>query len=113
MNEQVLFESLYPGFFQGAGIAELPEEAVFTELVMDLRKDRPRDLPFDAPEGLFFDRYHGKTDTLREAVGQVAEDWVQYFEENTPVLCAFDRDRIASFCIRKMDSIFSESAFRI
>ena len=45
MNYQQLFESLYPGFFQATGINEKPADQIFTELVMDLRRD-PRKVPF-------------------------------------------------------------------
>ena len=96
MNYQQLFDSMYPGFFPKTG---MPEDLIFTELAMDLHQDKPREVPFVCPEGLCFGEYHGETGVLREAVGQVDEDWVQYFNDNTPVFCAFDRDQIAAFCI--------------
>ena len=99
MNYQQLFESLYPGFFQATGINEKPADQIFTELVMDLRRDTPRKVPFVCPEGLTFDEYRGKNDPLQDVVRQVDENWVQYFSEDTPVFCAFDRDRIVAFCI--------------
>ena len=99
MDYQQLFDSMFPGFFRSDGIKGMPEDHVFTELVLDLRGDEPPAPAFRCPEGLTFGEYAGKTGPLREAVGLVAEDWVQYFGDHTPVFCAFDGDRIASFCI--------------
>ena len=99
MDYRMMFDSLFPGFFQKAGISGMPEELVYAELVMDLRKEKPREVPFIAPAGITFGEYHGRIEALREAVGEVDEDWVQYFEESTPVFCAFDRERVISFCI--------------
>ena len=99
MDYRQLFDSIHPGFFGDAGIAGMPEDHVFAELVMDLRKDRPADVPFACPEDLAFGEYRGEAMALRDAVAAVDEDWVQYFRDNTPVFCACDRGRIASFCI--------------
>ena len=99
MNYQELFDCIFPGFFENAGIAGKPEDQVYAELAMDLRKEQPREAPFRCPEGIRFGTYHGETEALRDAVSAVDENWVQYFDENTPVFCAFDGDRIAAFCM--------------
>ena len=41
MNYEELFNALHPGFFRQEHIRILPEDAVFTELVMDLRESGP------------------------------------------------------------------------
>ena len=99
MNWQQLFEEIHPGFFRDKGIAGMPEDRVFSELIMDLREETPLEVPFTCPEGMTFSEYHGENGPLREAVGAVDEDWVQFFPEGTPVYCAFDGNRIAAFCI--------------
>lgn len=99
MTFQPLFEEMHPGFFRNHGIAGMPGDWIFSELVMDLRKDVPRHVPFVCPEGIAFGEYHGELRLLREAVGEVDEDWVQYFGKDTPVFCASDRNRVISFCI--------------
>ena len=98
MNYAELFYSRHPGFFQEESIRALPEDWVFTELVMDLRGDLPDvSLPRCA-DGIAFGEYHGELAALREAVRQVDECWVQYFQEGYRYYCAFDGDRIIAFC---------------
>ena len=99
MDYRKTFNSMYPGFFHGTGIKVMPESWVFTELVMDLRTDAPKPLPYAYPESISFGEYHGDIGKLKKAVGQVDEDWVPYFDGQSRVFCAFDGDTIASFCI--------------
>ena len=99
MDYRKLFDEMHPGFFTKSYVAGMPEENVFTELVMDLRKERPAVPAYRPPEGITFGRYHGEIGPLREAVAQVDDDWVQYFDEETPVYCAFAGGKIAAFCI--------------
>ena len=99
MDYRELFSEMHPGFFEKPYITGMPEENVFTELVMDLRTERPAVPAYRPPEGITFGKYSGDIGKLREAVAQVDEYWVQYFGEKTPVYCAFDGDEIAAFCI--------------
>lgn len=98
MNYTELFNSLHPGFFQEEGIRALPGEWVFTELVMDLRRDLPNVTPLHCLNGIAFGEYHGELAVLRDAVRQVNEDWVQYFREGYRFYCAFDGEKIIAFC---------------
>lgn len=98
MNYTELFHSLHPGFFQKESIRALPGEWVFTELVMDLRKDLPDVTQPHCPPGITFGEYHGELAALRDAVRQVDEDWVQYFKEGSRFYCAFDGKMITAFC---------------
>jgi hypothetical protein len=99
MDYARLFNEMHPGFFDQGYIREMPESHVFTELVMDLRKERPAVPAYRPPEGITFGVYRGSIAALREAVVQVDGDWVQYFHETTPVFCAFDGEAIAAFCV--------------
>ena len=99
MDYEKLFHGMHPGFFNEPGIKGIPEDRVFAELIMDLRRSAPKPLPYPCPENITFGEYRGEIEKLWEAVGRVEEDWVQYFSENSRVFCAFDGDKIASFCI--------------
>lgn len=97
MNYTELFNSLHPDFFREESIRTMPEDWVFTELVMDLRKDIPSVLS-QCPDGITFGEYHGELEAIRNSVRQVDEDWVQYFNEGDRFFCAFDGERIIAFC---------------
>ena len=98
MNYGELFDCLYPGFFQKEGIRTLPGDWVFTELVMNLYDDLLNVTTPHCLNGITFGEYHEELATLRDAVRQVDEDWVQYFKEGHRFYCAFDGERIVAFC---------------
>lgn len=98
MNYTELFNSLHPGFFQEENIRTLPEDWVFSELVMDLHGDLPHVMPPHGLNGITFGEYHGELAALRNAVFQVDEDWVQYFREGYRFYCAYDGEKIIAFC---------------
>ena len=96
MHYSDLFDSLFPGFFQGT--KDMPESQIFTELILDLRKEEPKQAGA-CSDAITFGEYHGEIGMLREAVNQVEPDWVQYFGEQTRAFCAFDDEVIVAFCI--------------
>lgn len=98
MHAEDVFHSLFPGFFQDGGIRSLPENEVFTELVMDLRECRPDTTQLHDCPGITFGEYHGKLEPLHHAVRQVDEDWVQYFVEGDSFYCAMEEGKIVAFC---------------
>lgn len=97
MNYAEMFHCLNPGFFEEERIRALPEDLIFTELVMDLRGESPSGTQ-PAPDGIAFGEYRGALSSLHSAVRRVDEDWVKYFREGDRFYCAFDGDRIVSFC---------------
>ena len=99
MNYKIMFDSMFPGFFNDEGIKNLPEESILAELVMDLRSETPAPLPYPCPDNISFGVYHGKIERLNKAVGRVDEEWIRYFGGKNRAFCAFEKDRIASFCI--------------
>ena len=98
MNYKKLFNSLHPDFFLEKSIQAMPSDWIFTELVMDLRRDLPNVTSSHCPNRTTFGEYHGEMAVLRDAVNQVDEDWVQYFTEGCRYYCAFDSKRIVAFC---------------
>ena len=98
MNYADVFLTINPGFFNREGIRSIPPEWTSTELVLDLRKELPSGPPFVCPEGITFGEYHGELAPLHQAVAQVDENWVQYFNEEDRFYCAFDGDKIIAFC---------------
>lgn len=99
MNYIGLFDNLHPGYFEQAYIRSLPEDEIYAELVLDLHTFSPETLEIPCPEHITFGLARDAHAGILEAVAQVDEDWVQYFEPDTPVFCAFDGGRIVAFCI--------------
>lgn len=98
MNYTKLFHCMHPGFFQEKTISALPEDWIFTELVMDLRKDLAGAAPPCGQNKITFGEYHGDLAALRDAVRRVDENWVQYFREGYRYYCAYNGETIVSFC---------------
>lgn len=98
MNYTDMFHHLHPGFFEEDHIRTLPEEYIFDEQVLDLRAWQEGE-PVDCPAHITFGRYQGDIEALQAAVREVDEDWVQWFTNPEEVYCAFDGDRVASFCL--------------
>lgn len=78
------------------------EDGTYAEMSMELADYKFSPMP--APEGIRFAFYRGDVKKLRKAVGEVDEDWVQYFGEGDCVFCGFDGEKIASFCIVEEDA---------
>lgn len=98
MHYAKLFHDLHPAFFQEESIRALPRDWVFTELIMDLRKNLPQMTLPHCPDEITFGEYHGELTVLHDAVRQVDNDWVQYFREGHRFYCAFAKERIVAFC---------------
>ena len=99
-----LFEYMHPGFFEKPSTQTLPEGAVMEEMLLRLKDYDGGETAEGAgaaalPEGIRFGFYDGSMEKLRGAVEQVADGWLQYYTLKSRIFCAFDGDRIASFCI--------------
>ncbi len=94
-----LFHALHPGFFQQEYIRSLPPEDILEEQLLDLRTFQPDQLTIPCPVGITFGMFHGDIAALHAAVSEVDENWVQYFSKGDHVYCAFDGDKVVSFCL--------------
>ena len=99
MDYKVLFDRLFPGFFSDPDLRGLPAGAVFSELVLDLHTERPKDTLYELPEGIVFSEADGSAPAVLEAVRQTAEGWLPYFQAGSRVYCAMDGETVAAFCI--------------
>ena len=99
VNYLKMFNNMHSGFFDDPGITGMPKDWVFSELIMDLRNDSPREVMPHCLENITFGEYKGDISRLKKAVNEVDEDWVQYFGEWSRIFCAFDKDEVVAFCI--------------
>jgi len=94
-----MFNTLKPGFFGEASIRSLPREHIFEEQVLDLRTFDVNAVNVPYPSQITFGFYSGDIAALREAVALVDDDWVEYFDPEDQIYCAFDGDKVVSFCL--------------
>lgn len=98
MDHKALFHSMHPGFFEEDYIRSMAQEEIFTEQMLLLEDFDVNAVKIPCPEGITFGIAEGRGEELRAAVALVDEDWVQYFGDDGLVFCAFENDRIISFC---------------
>lgn len=99
MDYASLFARLHPGFFERPEIRALPEAYVFEEQLLNLRTFSAEAVFIDCPSRITFGFYQGDWEDLRAAVREVDEDWAPYFQPDGRAYCAFDGDRVVSFCL--------------
>lgn len=93
-----MFLALFPGFFERKDIRALPSDDVFEEQILRLGEFTPEE-SLSCPENITFGLYEGDVSRLHTAIREVEEDWVQFFGPQDPVYCAFDGEKVVSFCI--------------
>ena len=98
MTYKEMFAALQPGFFDKPYIASLPEDEVFDEQIIDLHAWQ-EGTPVPCPQHITFGFYKGDVEALQFAVREVDEDWPQWFRSTERVFCAFDGEKVVSFCI--------------
>lgn len=99
MNYAELFRTFKPGFFQEESIRRLPPEYIFEEQILDLHAFNPAAVVIPCPGHIAFGFYNGDINALRQAVARVDHTWLQYFNPGESIFCAFDGDKVASFCL--------------
>lgn len=99
MNYKDIFERMHPDFFEEERIRHLPENNVFAELILDLHDDTvSAAYSIVFPESITFGVFDGDLSVIHDAVKLVNDNWVQYFNRGDRFFCAFDKDKIVSFC---------------
>lgn len=111
LNAADMFHHLHPGFFDQPSIRALPEEDVFDEQVLDLHTFSTENVSIACPAHITFGWFQGDVSALQEAVREVDADWVQYFRSGERAYCAFDGERVVSFCL--VDEMGTYAGLRI
>lgn len=95
----LLFNSLYPNFFESEGIRSLPEGLMFEEMSLPLSGFCAEKYKTALPDKISFGFFEGGIDEIRKAVSQVDEDWTQFFDKDSRIFCGYAQGQIASFCL--------------
>ena len=99
MDYKDLFLSMHPDFFKTERIRNIPADDSYAEMVMDLKDFSVDAVKTECPDYITFGIYDGPMEPLLKAIDEVDDDWGQYYGKKNPAFCAFDRDRIVSFCL--------------
>ena len=95
-----LFERMHPGFFEKPYIKAIAKGNVYEEMTLALADFSGDALTIAVPQGITFGMYEADDLTaLQESVALVDGGWVQYFDKKDNVFCAFDGDKVVSFCL--------------
>lgn len=98
LDGTALFHHLHPDFFAQAHIRCLPRDSICEEQLLDLRTYVPT-ADISCPANITFGWYKGDIAALHEAVASVDAEWVPLFQADSRVYCAFDGERVVSFCL--------------
>lgn len=99
IDRKELFNTVMPGFLEREGIRALPPEEVYEEQVLDLHAFSKDAAEINCPENITFGFYEGDLAPLIEAVLSVEEGWKDCYKPDSEIYCAFDGDKIVSFCL--------------
>lgn len=99
MDYKALFQRMHPGFFDKEYIRKLNPKYVFDEQILALKDFCPSAVDVPVPEGITFGFFQGEFAKLQAAVREVEDDWAQYFGEEDRVFCAFQGEKVVSFCL--------------
>lgn len=102
MNRQesiLLFQSIYPNFFEEEMIRGLPEEEVYDEMLLPLKEfDINRYNKIMEPD-ISFGFYEGDLDALRKKVEKVNRHWGSLYNGKDRIYCGYIDGEAACFCL--------------
>ena len=97
-----LFFALHPNFFEKDYVKNMDSDEVFEEMILELKDFFEDEVEIPIPKGITFGFWNKsvKDPIMQKAIKDVEEDWLEFFNEDSDekVFCAFDGDKIASFC---------------
>ncbi len=93
-----LFGAMHPHFFERESIRNMQPEWICEEMLLELAGFSPNDVKIPVPDGITFGFFHGDPDSLCKSVAEVDDGWVKYYNSPEHAYCAFDGDRVVSFC---------------
>ena len=102
MNKQdcvLLFNLIYPDFFEREGIRDLPEEFVFDEMILPLNEFDIHKYGKNLDNSISFGFYNGDLDELKKEIEKVDRNWVQFFDGKHRIYCGYIDRKVASFCL--------------
>ena len=102
----LLFNNMHPNFFENENIRNMPDAWICAEMVLALDQFEPLRYDKKLDDRITFGCYQRdkdisprNIDEIKEAVGKVDKNWVQYYNETQRIYCGYVNGKIASFCI--------------
>ncbi|MBR5287164.1 MAG: GNAT family N-acetyltransferase [Clostridia bacterium] len=99
-EKKSLFEQMHPGYFDQPYIRAMDKGLVYEEMTLDLGAFSCEAVSIPVSGEITFGAYAGDDlRALQESVALVDKGWVQYYGKKDNVFCAFDGERVVSFCL--------------
>ena len=95
----LLFNSMYPNFFEEDDIKNLPDGWIFDEMILSLDKSDSSKYNRTLDDGISFGYYQEDISVIKKAAEKVDPNWPQYFNGSQRIYCGYVEGKIASFCM--------------
>ena len=96
---ETLFLEMHPGYFDRDYVRRVPEDEPAFEMLLDLQEFDPDCYSKPLGDEVSFGYYQGDIGKLKDDVARVVPHWIDFFNENSRVFCAFADGKVASFCM--------------
>ncbi len=116
MNRQdciLLFQKIYPRFFEDENIRSLSEKSVCDEMILPLAEFDPSIYNRNFNGNVSFGFCEGGLDEIKKAVEKVDEDWLNFFGEKQKIYCGYMGKKVVSFCIADDMGVFDINGKKI
>ncbi len=112
MNKQIDFEKMFyvmhPGFFEKDYIRNIAEGNVYNEMILWTSEIEKAYIAIDVPDNINFGMYEGDFEAFLTEVNKVDTGWAKIYKPKDRIYCAFDGDKIASFCMLEDMGTYTE-----
>lgn len=95
----LLFNSLYPNYFEQDFLRDLPEEFIFDEMILPLKKFDIHTYDKNMEHNISFGFYNGDLNELKKKVEKVDQQWEPFYDRKQRIYCGYIDGKVVSFCI--------------
>ena len=95
----LLFNCLYPDFFENEDVCNMPEEYVFDEMILPLAEFDLHKYEKNLEDNISFGFFHGDVNELKKEVEKVDRQWGRFYNEKSRIYCGYIDGKVASFCM--------------
>lgn len=95
----LLFNSLHPNYFEQEFVRDMPEEFIFDEMILPLKKFDIHKYDKNMEDNISFGFYNGDLNELKKKVEKVDQQWEPFYDGKQRIYCGYIDGKVVSFCI--------------